>query len=283
MNDSPTVSLLDAITLAGNRTRPNDDRWGAAANRVWVIDGATGLGDPLMPGLSDAAWFAQRANEAFHRHAAIIDTRKLMAAVADDLAAAFHAERKRPPAADWETPCGSFLMATLRPGSIELTGLGDCRGLVAFGNGRLEVFGASAESEAREAAFAAQYRQTGETPRYRSHEALEALREARSRFAMADGEFILVPDRLFLPAIRPVEFATSGSTTVLLMTDGFAALGLRYGAIADAEMLELAERNGLAPLAERLREIEVIEDPDGVQFPRWKRSDDATAVLFAVG
>jgi hypothetical protein len=283
MSDSLSFSLLDAVTLAGNRARPNDDRWGMSGRRAWVIDGATGLGETIMPGGSDAAWIAQRASEAMTRHAAIADTRTMMAAVADDLAAAFRAEQLRAPIADWEVPCASFMMATLHDDGLELVGLGDCRGILSGPDGAITTLGADRTSEAREAAFAARHHQTGNEPRYRSHEALEALRAARSRFAAADGDFILVPDRMFLPSLRPVGWPAVEGAELLLMTDGFAALELRYGAIDAAALVAAARSDGLAALAGHLRHIETMDDPAGEKFPRWKRSDDATALHLAIG
>ena len=50
--------ILDTISLPGDPLKPNDDAFGHAENAAVVIDGATSLGDPLMPGDSDAAWLA---------------------------------------------------------------------------------------------------------------------------------------------------------------------------------------------------------------------------------
>jgi len=36
----------------------NEDVAGHCGNAAWVIDGATGVGDPVLAGVSDAAWFA---------------------------------------------------------------------------------------------------------------------------------------------------------------------------------------------------------------------------------
>ncbi len=64
-------------------------------------------------------------------------------------------------------------------------------------------------------------------------------------------------------------------------SDGFLALATDYGRY-DAEGLLAAARNGgLKPLLQELREIEA-EDPQGRRFPRFKQSDDATAVLVQV-
>ncbi len=53
-----TFELLDSISVAGNPAKANEDAFGADARAAVVMDGATGLGDNLMPGPSDAAWLA---------------------------------------------------------------------------------------------------------------------------------------------------------------------------------------------------------------------------------
>src|SRR5689334_24859231 len=54
-----TFELLDSLSLPGDAAKPNEDAFGHDAVAAVVLDGATPLGDPLMPGPSDAAWIAQ--------------------------------------------------------------------------------------------------------------------------------------------------------------------------------------------------------------------------------
>lgn len=273
------ISIFDAVSLAGAPGRPNEDRWGQAAGRVWVIDGATGLGDRLLAGESDAAWVAQRANESFIRHAGIDETSAMLARVADDLAAAFSAERLRDPAERWEVPCASFIMLTRREAGYEVAHLGDCRCLVEMNNEELRIFGATAVTEAAESETASGYPSTREGARYSSPEALSMLRAGRALYNQPGDAGVLVPGADFLPFVSYAAVDAPASGRALLMSDGFAAFSLRYRAIDDRAFLAAAWEAGLLPLAERLRAIETREDPDGLRFPRWKRSDDATAVL----
>jgi hypothetical protein len=68
---------------------------------------------------------------------------------------------------------------------------------------------------------------------------------------------------------------------VLLATDGFLALVSDYRRY-DAEALFAAAASlGLERLGEELREIE-SKDADGTRYPRFKTSDDATALLLRV-
>jgi hypothetical protein len=68
-------------------------------------------------------------------------------------------------------------------------------------------------------------------------------------------------------------------THLLLATDGFSALVDVYGAYDPEALMIRALERGLAPLVAELRSIEAA-DADGARHPRWKRSDDATAVLL---
>jgi hypothetical protein len=68
----------------------------------------------------------------------------------------------------------------------------------------------------------------------------------------------------------------------LLCTDGFADLVDNYQACTDEGLIARAETDGLRMLLEELRHIERVVDPDGVQFPRYMRSDDASAILVRI-
>ncbi|MEZ6022224.1 MAG: hypothetical protein R3C16_02145 [Hyphomonadaceae bacterium] len=66
---------------------------------------------------------------------------------------------------------------------------------------------------------------------------------------------------------------------LLLMTDGFAALADQYGAYDAAGLVRAALHKGLQELGRELRAIENA-DAGGAQHPRFKKSDDATALLL---
>jgi hypothetical protein len=63
------------------------------------------------------------------------------------------------------------------------------------------------------------------------------------------------------------------------MTDGFSALVDRYHAYDAASLVRAAIDKGLHELGRELRAIETA-DSGGAKHPRFKDSDDATAVLM---
>ena len=63
------------------------------------------------------------------------------------------------------------------------------------------------------------------------------------------------------------------------MTDGFAVLADQYGAYDPAGLVRAAIDKGLEELGRELRAIERA-DAAGAKHPRFKASDDATALLM---
>jgi hypothetical protein len=277
------VEVLDALTLAGDRSKPNDDAFGVAGNRVWVVDGATSLGPPLLPGSSDAAWLAREANRFFHRHAGSIDTTTMIRAVIDDLQRSFDQVARGQPEHPWQVPIASFLMLTFDANLVEAVWQGDCRAILKIGE-RIETCGENAEGEAEERRFAASLGSNhGGAAMLRSPEVISRLRDARMAVNTPRGRWLLglVPESA--ANLQIARFPLNCPAEILLMTDGFSALELKYGRRDAAGMIGDARRLGLAALGAELRRIEEFEDPDGRLWPRFKRSDDATAVLARFG
>lgn len=111
-------------------------------------------------------------------------------------------------------------------------------------------------------------------------EFLPALRAARNRVNTAD-EWLFAPDARCADHAKHARVAIAPGSHVLLASDGFLALASDYEAYTPETLFTACERRGLAALGEELRAIEA-GDPEGVRFPRFKRSDDATALLLAI-
>src|ERR1700753_2401850 len=112
--------VLDSLSIPGNPAKTNEDAFGHADNAVVVMDGATGLGDQLMPGKSDAAWlssFGARRLMSYARDGA--SPRGAITAALFDAQTSFEALRKRPPTDIWETPFSSMMLVALNASGVE--------------------------------------------------------------------------------------------------------------------------------------------------------------------
>ncbi len=277
------LELIDALSAPGNPAKPNDDAWMCAGALAAVIDGATGLGENLLPGGSDAAWLAHRAADRLAAHAAS-GAAAALASVAADLEDAYASERLRPPAETWEVPFASMMLVETQGADLSAHWFGDCGALVRRPDAACEVIGEAFGKRVAEAAKARQLANThgGELGGAVVREVfLPALRASRARYNTEGGPWILGPTRACVAHAKRAAVHAPAGSLVLLASDGFLALGTDYGRYDAAGLIAAAERRGPAALLEELRAIE-REDLTGVRYPRFKTSDDATAVLLRV-
>lgn len=268
--------LLQSISLCGDPSTPNDDRAGAGERRAWMIDGATDLGPPgLLGERGGAAWLAARADAAF----AAVETWDLPGACAQvfaTIARRYAAERRREPEAAWEVPRASFAAVQVTGDVLELAWVGDCA--VLHRRGDEVAWLTPAPDRARESAAAAAIGEGVGARKLRDPAVLADRRAARDV-----GRNVLGVDAAAsAAATRHARFAVARGDALLLMSDGYAALVDAYGACDAAGLFAAVEAGGLAALAMRLRAIEQ-EDAACTRFPRFKASDDATALWVRVG
>jgi hypothetical protein len=246
-----------------------------------VFDGATSLGEALLPGHSDAAWLAHRAAERLAVHAGL-GAHAALEAVTRDLEAAYAVERHRAPAENWEVPFASMMLVETSGEALSALWFGDCAALLQRPDGSCEIIGEAFDKRVAEAAKARRLADSHGGPPSGAvvREAfLPALRAGWARYNTGDGPWILGPHRACAVHAKRAAVRAPAGSRLLLTSDGFLALGTDYGRYDADGLVAAAERRGLADLLAELRAIE-DEDPTGVVYPRFKTSDDATAVLL---
>jgi hypothetical protein len=274
--------ILDTLSVPGDPLKPNDDAFGHADNAAVVLDGATSLGDPLMPGDSDAAWLSH------------FGARRLMAHMRDgeapgdalryalaDAEKSFKALRRREPQEQWEIPFASMAFASRTSDGFDFLWFGDCAGLLRRADEKVEVLGDSFASkvlESRRAAKAAKALNIAPVADGELTPFLPGLRKARNRVNTGT-HWAFGPDPRAAEHVATKHVAAPKGAMLLLASDGYLALTTDYGRYTAQGLLEKAIVKGLAVLGEELREIEDA-DPQGRKYPRFKKSDDATAVLL---
>lgn len=258
--------LIQSISLAGSVTTPNDDRYGTTSHRAWMIDGSTDLGPPgLMGNQPGAAWLAATASRAFAaaEDGALGDTLDYVYA---RTAATYTAERVRDPVGAWELPSAAFLAIALADNVLDLAWLADCVCLTLRGEVITRLGPQPSGDETEQARV---YANGPERP-------LEMLRAERMR----PERHILGVDPAHRVHVESLRVAVEPGDEILLMTDGMAALVDDYAMALDS-FIALLRTEGLPALAARLRAIET-EDGARSRYPRFKGSDDATALWLRV-
>lgn len=282
------LAILDTLTLPGIPERANEDRFGFTAETAFVIDGATGLGDPVFsgPGGSDAAWIADFAALGFSRMLSAGKgfpdaVRTINASIAQMVD---RAEAKIP---DWAIPIAAFQGISWRNGILETCGLGDCSLFIVDRDGiarHATGLPGAGERERNETRALAEH--GGErTSRhlYERPDVKQRLRDARARFnkpGQPVWTLSAAPDAA--DHVSTVRLDLSLPAIGVVATDGFAALVDTYKHFDPAGLVAAARNDGLALLGDLLRQTEEVGDPGCTIWPRYKVSDDATAVLFEI-
>jgi hypothetical protein len=282
-----SLEVIEYLSLPGDPAKANEDAFGHGEKAAVVIDGATPLGDSLMPGPSDAAWIAQFGARRLMAHLRDGDgARKALRATLADTQKSFEALRRQAPEEMWQTPCASMMLAaevdeTPKGLDIEFLWYGDCAALVKQGGAPVAVIGETFDKradEARRAQVLAKEKKLSPASGLSRPEFITDLRRSRNRINSGN-YWLFSPDvKAAAHVSRRVMKIKSGSE-ILLLTDGFLALASDFGAYSADSLMDAAMNKGLAILGEQLRAIESA-DSGGDKFPRFKKSDDATALLL---
>ncbi|MEM8853970.1 MAG: hypothetical protein AAGD34_09750 [Pseudomonadota bacterium] len=274
---------MDRVSDPGHPDRPNEDRCGQNGAFAWVIDGATGLGDtPLLSAPSDAAWLATVLHEAFCEAADQATSPAALLTLAADVAARrFVAERHRAPDHRYEIPTASVMLAHFGDDGVHMAELGDCAAHMRTGEQRVRYGGAAAGRE-RERQNARRLMAEGlpmGVGKGRSPQLLAFLRDVRNRANAPGGYRVISPEpESAAPARCHHHRAVAGEA--LLLTDGYEAAIDDYGLYTAASLMD--ESATLATPLAALRAVE-RDDPLCQRHPRFKPSDDATALFLRYG
>ena len=308
-----SFELLDQLSLPGDPAKPNEDALAHLDHAALVLDGATPLGPSLLPGPSDAAWIAQFGARRLAAHLRDGDApRDALKHALTDAGKSFAGLSREPIREKWQTPCASMMMVVdtgpLRPAqarepatatspinvlrthggggsgprSIQFFWYGDCAAIVEQ-DGHVEMIGETLEKRQAEAARAKLVARTAKMSSaagINRPEIEPLLRAARNRIN-SGRNWLFSPDPRAASHVMHRTMTLQEGALMLIASDGFLALTTDYGAYDMADLMAAANGKGLAALGAELRAIEKT-DPLGEKFSRFKKSDDATALLLRV-
>jgi len=275
--------LLESLSLPSDASRPNEDSFASGARFAAVLDGATGLGELLMPGRSDAQWLAQFGARRLKAHAEAGDAtlRDALRAAASDAEKSFTALRKRAPKENYELPFAS-LMAVSIDDALNAIWFGDCAAVIHSPDNAIMIIGETIVKRAKERERVTRLAgPAGAAATEVRKIFLPALRASRNKVNTKDSEWLFAPDAACAEHVSETRLKVSPGSRLLLATDGFLALISDYEKYSPESLMTAAETRGLVALGQELRAVE-SEDPEGRLYPRFKKSDDATALLLSV-
>jgi hypothetical protein len=280
-----TLELLEALSLPGDAAKPNEDSFAHLDHAALVLDGATPLGPSLLPGPSDAAWIAQFGARRLAAHLKEGDAPdKALEHALEDAARSFIGLSRQPIREKWQTPCASLMLVSLdqdRRG-LKFFWFGDCAAIVQSGDD-VTIVGESLQKRREEVARAkkmAKALNLSSAAGVNRPEIEPLLRAARNRIN-SGRNWLFSPDPRAAAHVARQEMAAKEGDCILLASDGFLALVGDYGLYDPKSLLDAARQDGLAALGKILRATEDA-DPAGETYARFKKSDDATAVLLRI-
>jgi serine/threonine protein phosphatase PrpC len=277
------LEYIRGVSWPGDRAKPNEDAFCHSELIAAVFDGATGIGDPVLPADSDAAWVARKGAEKLIAYDVLGGYGALTRAVRD-LVRDFDATKIRDPQERYEIPRASMMLVAPDADRMLALWFGDCAALVRRPGEAVQLVGDAFEKRRRETAFVAKLAEKeGIPPTSGSSDPrfLPAARAARNRQNTAEGSWAFSPDTACVEHVKALHFEAPEGTHILLCSDGFLALASDYGRYDADGLITAASDRSLRPLLEELRSIEDA-DPQGRLFPRFKKSDDATALQLCV-
>lgn len=272
------LTFVESLSLAGDRAKQNDDACGFLGARAWVLDGATDLHDaPLTGWASDASWIAHFANAQLHGaeggdlRSAVFETSAAAALAFANMAGGRAYER-------WQSPISSLLMIEESPTGVSGLDLGDSRVIGLGADGAACAAGGPEGAADDESALASQ-QTDAHKPLLQRTDTIGMLRRMRADLNREGSRWTFGIDPTCAAHAQLWTLDLKRPAHVLLMSDGFSALVDRYGAYDAAGLVRAALAKGLQELGRELRAIE-HDDAGGARHPRFKKSDDATALLM---
>ena len=276
-------SAYDSISIPGDKV--NEDIVYVTDSYAWVIDGATGLNKKNSTGYSsDAYWFVNEWNNYLKEN--IVDNNTSIAEIIfngiDCISNKFYQISKLENIDKVDLPSASIAIIRINNNKVEYFLLGDCTLIVENKSSELSIIKQNLLDRLDNKAK----REMSSLMVNKGMSFIEARQAINSLLVKhrllkntREGYWTLEFDK------NAVKNSTCGCLEfescqkVLLTSDGFSAIFDNYNYIDKNNIISVVEKHGLKEICKIIRSIE-DEDADILKFPRFKKSDDASAVIL---
>lgn len=267
---------LQTISLNGNPNKPNDDRCGSTSRLAWIVDGATDMGPPgLLGGQGGAAWLSTAASKALTASSSN-DIRGTCQHAFQAIESQFRQEMTRDVEAAWEIPKAAFCVAQLTSGQLSVAWAADSP-ILLMTEGKTRWCTGEPDTSVEAADALALGTGVGAATEFSA----AVLDDRRAHRARAEHVALSTNAKASAAVTRYDSHSIRVGDELLLMSDGFASLVTDYQRYSTSDLFDAVRSKGLAVLAQEIREIEQ-KDAACLRFPRFKVSDDATAMWLRV-
>jgi serine/threonine protein phosphatase PrpC len=277
-------SIHDFMSMPGDKV--NEDIAYAEDTYGWVIDGATGLNKINFTGSSgDVYWFVNEWNSYLKEN--ILDKsrdiKEIISEGLDCISDKFNevSALKHPNKVD--LPSASIALIRINNNKVEYFLLGDCTLIVQDNNGKptiikqtlLDKLDNIAKDEMRKLIVNEGISFTEARQKINS-----LLIKHRLLKNTPEGYWTLGFDKNAVENSICGCFDFAECKKALLMSDGFSAIFDNYNCVDSDNIISIIEKQGLHQIYKTIRLIEE-DDAEVIKFSRFKKSDDASAIIFS--
>lgn len=286
-NINLSIQLKESLCCSGRDNGLNEDIVITAPDLVVILDGATGLSDKQVPG------YPSPANWLVNEIAAILPaaweykkdfkfslslTLKILKAKFEQITAHLG------PFEPYEMPFAAMIALVREDSGLNLYRAADCEAYVKAADGKVyNAFPPSAlnELDDRMVGSYVEHLKKGCSPELARRLVMPEIRKNRALANKAEGYIAvgLDPECVFLLEDRP--FFDQTGFEFLLCSDGFSRWVDTFALGSVSRFFDVCSNQGLQSVYHEIRQAEE-NDSGTLEFPRFKKSDDASAALVRV-
>lgn len=278
------LNFIEKICIPADGKKGNEDDLYFHQKAAFVVDGATGLGNPLIQGWdSDAVWFVRTFKAAFGKY---IDKGESISdalyRASEETCGEFHGILADANIGKHQVPSAVLALASVHNDTLTLNRMGDCEIHCLLKDGNIWSFPPSPLEALDQHSINLLHKElmAGKTYAEARNAIKSTLIKHRSKMNTPAGYSALSTNLDCLRYIETKEIPVTNVSKILLCSDGFSSAFNNYKLCSINDLL-LSENLSLRHITEQLREVE-RNDSGLLKYPRLKPQDDCTAMLITI-